>query len=46
LLKSHGFTDVSDLIGGYTAWTAAEFDTRNIGNTDCIREPIDGSVGE
>jgi hydroxyacylglutathione hydrolase len=24
LLKSHGFTDVSDLIGGYTAWTAAQ----------------------
>jgi hydroxyacylglutathione hydrolase len=23
LLRSHGFTDVSDLIGGYTAWTAA-----------------------
>ena len=22
LLRSHGFTDVSDLIGGYTAWTA------------------------
>jgi hydroxyacylglutathione hydrolase len=24
LLKSHGFTDVSDLIGGYTAWSAAQ----------------------
>jgi hydroxyacylglutathione hydrolase len=24
LLKSHGFTDVSDLIGGYTAWIAAQ----------------------
>jgi hydroxyacylglutathione hydrolase len=23
LLKSHGFTDVSDLIGGYSAWIAA-----------------------
>jgi rhodanese-related sulfurtransferase len=22
LLKSHGFTDVSDLIGGYSAWSA------------------------
>ncbi len=22
LLRSHGFTDVSDLIGGYTAWAA------------------------
>ena len=21
LLRSHGFTDVSDLIGGYTAWS-------------------------
>jgi hydroxyacylglutathione hydrolase len=24
LLKSHGFTDVSDLIGGYTAWSAQQ----------------------
>jgi hydroxyacylglutathione hydrolase len=24
LLKSHGFTDVSDLIGGYTAWVGAQ----------------------
>ena len=22
LLRAHGFTDVSDLLGGYTAWTA------------------------
>ena len=22
LLRAHGFTDVSDLVGGYTAWTA------------------------
>ena len=22
LLRSHGFTDVSDLVGGYTAWAA------------------------
>jgi rhodanese-related sulfurtransferase/glyoxylase-like metal-dependent hydrolase (beta-lactamase superfamily II) len=24
LLRSHGFTDVSDLVGGYTAWTGTE----------------------
>ena len=24
LLRSHGFTDVSDIIGGYTAWSAAQ----------------------
>jgi hydroxyacylglutathione hydrolase len=24
LLRSHGFTDVSDLIGGYTAWSAKQ----------------------
>jgi rhodanese-related sulfurtransferase len=24
LLKSHGFTDVSDLIGGYSAWSALQ----------------------
>jgi hydroxyacylglutathione hydrolase len=22
LMRSHGFTDLSDLIGGYTAWEA------------------------
>ncbi|MDH4366291.1 MAG: rhodanese-like domain-containing protein, partial [Acidimicrobiia bacterium] len=23
MLRSHGFADVSDLLGGYTAWLAA-----------------------
>ncbi len=27
LLKSHGFTDVSDLIGGYNAWAASNIPT-------------------
>ena len=27
LLRAHGFTDVSDLLGGYTAWTAHTTDT-------------------
>ena len=26
LLRAHGFTDVSDLLGGYTAWTARAAD--------------------
>lgn len=29
LLRSHGFTDVSDLIGGYTAWVAHRDSTAN-----------------
>ena len=24
LLRSHGFSDVSDIIGGYTAWAAVQ----------------------
>ena len=27
LLRAHGFTDVSDLLGGYTAWTTHTADT-------------------
>jgi rhodanese-related sulfurtransferase len=26
MLRAHGFTDVSDLLGGYTAWTSRSAD--------------------
>jgi glyoxylase-like metal-dependent hydrolase (beta-lactamase superfamily II)/rhodanese-related sulfurtransferase len=32
LLRAHGFTDVSDLLGGYSAWTTHTLDTAT-GNT-------------
>ena len=38
LLRSHGFTDVSDIIGGYTAWAARPQDVPSVSATEGAAE--------
>lgn len=43
LLKSHGFTDVSDLIGGYTAWASSGLPAQ-LPAVDAAEVSVDGSA--
>lgn len=43
LLKAHGFSDVSDLIGGYSAWVSGNIPT-NLPTIDVADVHLDGSI--